>query len=51
MITKGKQFGVKLIERFNDGFNDGHCIIQVISEDDEHWADEGSSFSSAWLDD
>lgn len=41
-----EQFGTNLVDR-----GDGHILIQLLSEDDEHWSEHGETFSSFWLDD
>ncbi len=44
MKILGEQFGVEFIDR-----GDGHIMIQLLSEDDEHWHNIGTSFSSFWI--
>lgn len=46
MKILGEQFGVEFIDR-----GDGHIMVQLLSEDDEHWSNKGPLFSSFWIDD
>ena len=43
---KGELMGVRLVPR---GQTDRHISVQMLIEDDEHWHDLGSRFSSSWI--
>lgn len=45
---KGEAFGVRFEPR---GDGDDHICIQLLTEDDGHWHEDGASFSSYWIKD
>lgn len=44
----GELFGVEITERV-DGYSG--MMVQLLSEDDGNWFEDGSRFSDGWLDD
>ena len=58
MKILGKQFGVEFLARgeyasseYDGKETDRHIVVQLLSEDDEHWSNKGTPFSSFWIDD
>jgi len=46
MKILGEICGVEFVDR-----GDGHIALQLLSEDDETWHEQGTPFSSFWIDD